>query len=50
MSTAYSRSYANMAPENLQTIFNALPQLFDEDLHRQWNRTTYMMATRSGAR
>jgi|SRR6185312_8910971 len=32
-----------MAGESLQTIFNALPQLFDDELHRQWNRTTFLL-------
>lgn len=32
-----------MAGETLTTIFNALPQLFEEDLHRQWNRTTFLL-------
>jgi len=32
-----------MAGENLMAIFNALPQLLEEDLHRQWNRTTFLL-------
>jgi len=32
-----------MAGESLTTIFNALPQLFDDDLIRQWNRTTVLL-------
>lgn len=32
-----------MAGENLATIFNALPQLFEDDLQRQWNRTTVFL-------
>lgn len=32
-----------MAGENLATIFNALPQLFSEELERQWNRTTVFL-------
>jgi hypothetical protein len=29
--------------DNLQTIFNVLPLLFDEQLYRQWNRTTVLL-------
>ena len=29
--------------ESLTTIFNALPQLFEGDLQRQWNRTTFLL-------
>jgi hypothetical protein len=32
-----------MAGENLATIFNALPQLFEGELQRQWNRTTVFL-------
>lgn len=32
-----------MAGESLTTIFNALPQLFEDDLQRQWNRTTVLL-------
>lgn len=32
-----------MAIDTLQTIFNVLPQLFDEQLYRQWNRTTVLL-------
>ena len=32
-----------MAGETLQTIFNALPQLFEGELQRQWNRTTFLL-------
>lgn len=32
-----------MAGESLTTIFNALPQLFEDDLQRQWNRTTFLL-------
>jgi hypothetical protein len=32
-----------MAGESLSTIFNALPQLFESDLQRQWNRTTFLL-------
>lgn len=32
-----------MAGENLAVVFNALPQLFDDELQRQWNRTTVFL-------
>ena len=32
-----------MAGENLATVFNALPQLFEDELQRQWNRTTVFL-------
>lgn len=32
-----------MAGETLATIFNALSQIMDDDLTRQWNRTTYLL-------
>jgi hypothetical protein len=32
-----------MAGENLMAIFSALPQLLEDDLHRQWNRTTFLL-------
>lgn len=32
-----------MAGETLTTVFNALPQLMESDLQRQWNRTTFLL-------
>ena len=32
-----------MAGESIATIFNALSQTMDEDLTRQWNRTTFLL-------
>lgn len=32
-----------MAGETIATIFNALSQIMDPDLTRQWNRTTYLL-------
>jgi len=32
-----------MAAENLGTILSALSQVFAPELHRQWNRTTYLL-------
>jgi hypothetical protein len=32
-----------MAGETLNTVFSALPQLLDEELQRQWNRTTVFL-------
>ena len=32
-----------MAMETIATVFNALSQIMDSDLTRQWNRTTYLL-------
>ena len=32
-----------MAGESLMTVANALPQLFEDELQRQWNRTTVLL-------